>query len=193
MRTLSSRCAGLVQGLSTNSFNSNLRKRSGLAAIAWSLLAVAAPHMTHLDHRVFADGPADNKVENIRPIPPLGIEVPAEVREGIVQALVPLQQAVGQLRNDKNAIAQKYLPDVEIFSRAVEIALNENGFFEPADFDRAKELIAEGLRRSEVLLKNDLLRNATPQTEKGLIYWWWPENGLTVLGFRSQFDGSAQP
>ncbi len=143
--------------------------------------------------QAYADGPADNKVENIRPIPPLGIEVPADVREGIVQALVPLQQAVRQLRNDKNAIAQKYLPDVEIFSRAVEIALNENGFFEPADFDRAKELIAEGLRRSEVLLKNELLRNATPQTEKGLIYWWWPENGLTVRGFRSQLDGSVQP
>lgn len=141
----------------------------------------------------FADGPADNKVENIRPIPPLGIEVPAEVREGIVQALAPLQQAVEQLRKDKNPIAQKYLPDVEIFSRAVEIALNENGFFEPADFDRAKELIAEGLRRSEVLLKNDLLRNATPQTEKGHMYWWWPENGLTVRGFRSQLDGSVQP
>lgn len=141
----------------------------------------------------FADGPADNKVENIRPIPPLGIEVPAEVREGIVQALAPLQQAVEQLRKDKNPIAQKYLPDVEIFSRAVEIALNENGFFEPADFDRAKELIAEGLRRSEVLLKNDLLRNATPQTEKGYMYWWWPENGLTVRGFRSQLDGSVQP
>jgi len=59
-------------------------------------------------HRVFADGPADNKVENIRPIPPLGIEVPAEVRESLVQGLASLQQAVEELRKDKHPRVQEF-------------------------------------------------------------------------------------
>jgi len=91
MRTVSSRCGRLTQRPYSDSLKSRVRNRIGLAAIAWGVLAVAVPQMPLSGHRVFADGPADNKVENIRPIPPLGIEVPAEVRESLVQGLASLQ------------------------------------------------------------------------------------------------------
>lgn len=133
--------------------------------------------------RSLADGPADNQVASIRPVPPPGIEVPAEVRESLSRSLEVLKKSIEELSASKEARIQKYLPDVEIFHRAVSLALNENGFFEPADFTRAKELIDEGNRRSEALRGN-----AVP-------YWTQIVSSpyITVRGFRSKLDGTVQP
>ncbi|MFM8400369.1 MAG: hypothetical protein ACKOAH_21270, partial [Pirellula sp.] len=46
---------------------------------------------------VLADGPADNQVEKIRPVPPPGIEVPAQVRESLTAALEPLKKSIEEL------------------------------------------------------------------------------------------------
>ena len=132
--------------------------------------------------RSLADGPADNQVASIRPVPPPGIEVPTEVRESLSKSLEVLKKSIEELSASKEARVQKYLPDVEIFHRAVSLALSENGFFEPADFTRAKELIDEGNRRSEALRAN------TP-------YWTQIVSSpyITVRGFRSKLDGTVQP
>lgn len=132
--------------------------------------------------RSLADGPADNQVASIRPVPPPGIEVPAEVRESLSKSLEVLKKSIEELSASKEARVQKYLPDVEIFHRAVSLALSENGFFEPADFIRAKELIDEGSRRCEALRVN------TP-------YWTQIVSSpyITVRGFRSKLDGTVQP
>jgi hypothetical protein len=131
---------------------------------------------------VFADGPADNQVEKIRPVPPLGIDVPAEVRESLSAALEPLRKSIEELSQSKDPRVQSQLPDAEIFYRAVSLALNENGFFETADFDRAKGLIDEGKRRCEGIRVNACdwtLINQSPY--------------ITVRGFRSKLDGTVQP
>jgi len=128
-----------------------------------------------------ADGPADNQLENIRPIPPVGIEVPAPIRESLSKALEPLKKSIDELAQSKDARIQSQLPDAEIFYRAVSLALNENGFFDPADFDRAKELIEEGARRCEAIRTNSC---------------YWIQLGsphITVRGFRSKLDGTVQP
>ena len=132
--------------------------------------------------RSLADGPADNQVASIRPVPPPGIEVPAEVRESLSKSLEVLKKSIEELSASKEARVQKYLPDVEIFHRAVSLALSENGFFEPADFTRAKELIDEGNSRCEALRVN------TP-------YWTQIVSSpyITVRGFRSKLDGTVQP
>lgn len=129
-----------------------------------------------------ADGPADNQVQNIRPVPPLGIDVPAEIRESLSKALEPLKKSIDELSQSKDPRIQNQLPDAEIFYRAVSLALNENGFFEPADFDRAKELIAEGVRRCEAIRMN-------------VCDWTFIANApyITVRGFRSKLDGTVQP
>lgn len=129
-----------------------------------------------------ADGPADNEVATIRPIPPPGIEVPADVRTRLTAALAPLREAVTELAASKDPFIQKHLPDAEIFARAVAIALDEDGFFEPADFERAEALVAEGLRRCAAIRSQSrsyLDLDGAPAT--------------TVRGFRSRLDGTAQP
>lgn len=131
---------------------------------------------------LLADGPADNQVEKIRPVPPPGIEVPAEVRESLNAALEPLKMSIEELSASKDPRIQSQLPDAEIFYRAVSLALNENGFFDPADFERAKELIEEGKRRCEAIRAN-------------ACYWLFIDRSpyITVRGFRSKLDGTVQP
>lgn len=136
-----------------------------------------------LGQRTLADGPADNQAENIRPIPPLGIEIPAEIHESLSKALEPLKKSIDELAQSKDPRIQSQLPDAEIFYRAVWLALNEKGFFDPAEFDRAKQLIEEGKRRCVGIQKNDC-----DWTEFKNPYPYY-----TVRGFRSKLDGTVQP
>ena len=87
---------------------------------------------------LFADGPADNQAAIVRPVPPPGVAIDAESRTSLQKEMMQLQAQITELRKSKSAIIQRYLPDVEIFARAVELALNEDGFFEPKDTERAK-------------------------------------------------------
>ncbi|MFN5102404.1 MAG: prolyl oligopeptidase family serine peptidase, partial [Planctomycetota bacterium] len=145
-------------------------------------LLFVLPLLGTLTCRLLGDGPADNQVENIRPIPPVGIEVPAEVRESLSKALEPLKKSIDELSQSKDPRIQSQLPDAEIFYRAVSLALSENGFFDPADFDRAKSLIEEGKRRCEGIRAN-------------ACDWTWISQSpyITVRGFRSKLDGTVQP
>jgi len=130
---------------------------------------------------LFADGPADNQAATVRPVPPPGIAIDAEVRTSLQKELVQLQAQITELRKSKSPIIQRYLPDVEIFARAVELALNEDGFFEPKDAERAKLVLQEGLKRA-----SDLKLESTP--------WNYLFGAIqTVRGFRSKLDGTVQP
>ena len=130
---------------------------------------------------LFADGPADNQAASVRPVPPPGVAIDAEARTGLQKELVQLQAQIIELRKSKSPIMQRYLPDVEIFARAVELALNEDGFFEPKDAEQAKLVMQEGLKRAA-----DLKSESTPWNNLfGAIQ--------TVRGFRSKLDGTVQP
>ena len=128
---------------------------------------------------LFADGPADNQWTTVRQVPPPGVMIDPAERETLEGTLKTLTEKIVELRASKSAVVQAYLPDVEIFSRAVRIALEEDGFFDPSDAKRAKDVLAEGLSRAEALAKNQ-----TP---------WTIATGTVVRGFRSKLDGSVQP
>lgn len=129
-----------------------------------------------------ADGPADNQASSVRPMPPPGIAIPDEVRANIVKELESLSASINELRQSKVQLHQRFLPDVEIFERAVSIALNEDGFFDKNDPDRALKLIAEGKQRATSL-------------KSGLATWVTLSaiQPATVRGFRSKLDGTVQP
>ena len=71
------------------------------------------------------------------------------------------------------------MPDVEIFSRAITLALSEDGFFDPQEAVRSKDVLAEGLARADLLAQEK-----TP---------WTLATGTVVRGFRSKLDGTVQP
>ena len=129
-----------------------------------------------------ADGPADNIADNVRSVPPLGIEVPAEDRKELEEGLKTLDSLIGQIRLTKHtdqARINALLPDVEIFSRAVHQGLEYREFFSPGDVKNAKSVLLEGQRRAEQLVKGEAD--------------WVTQKGLVVRGFRSKIDQTVQP
>lgn len=131
---------------------------------------------------VLADGPADNVATAVRPIPPPGISIEAEDRESLQSELEQLKSKIADLQKQKKrSTVQKYLPDVEIFSIAVERALQEDGFFDAKDVSRARDLLKEGVRRADALEKDE---RPFQDMNRSL---------ADVRGFRSKIDGSVQP
>ena len=126
-----------------------------------------------------ADGPADNRPENVRRIPKLGIEVPVDDRKALEEGLTKLQEAIEQLQQKKDAKTAILLPDVQVFHKAVHDALKYQEFFDPKDIPKAKHELEEGLARAE-----DLLKGEAP---------WASRTGLVVRGYVSKIDGSVQP
>ncbi|MEQ1825426.1 MAG: prolyl oligopeptidase family serine peptidase [Pirellula sp.] len=157
-----------------------LRQFSVCLSILWAIGAGSSSQ---------ADGPADNQAASVRPVPPPGIAISAEERTQLDAELKTLNQQIQKLRDSKSLLVKDYLPDVEIFARAVSIALAEDGFFETRDVGRAKDVLSEGSRRATAL-------------EHGSIYWIddWVVDArgeskpqVTVRGFRSKLDGTVQP
>jgi len=143
--------------------------RSLLCTLALALLA--SP--------VLADGPRDNLVDNVRQIPPPGIEVPADVRESLTKGAAALKEKIAAVQAGKDEKAKTLVPDVEIFWRAVDGALRFNEFGDAKEFDVAKKLLAEGNARVEALAEGE-----AP---------WTKQTGLVARGFRSKLDGTVQP
>lgn len=141
--------------------------------------AVALTFFASSHSGIHADGPADNQVATVRQIPPPGVAIEQADRDALNEGLKQLSEKVQQLRGSKNPTVQKYLPDVEIFSRAIELALNEDGFFDPKEGKRALDVLKEGVQRAE-----NLANGQTP---------WTRQTGSVVRGFRSKLDGTPQP
>ena len=126
-----------------------------------------------------ADGPADNHADNVRQIPPPGIDVPQEDREQLEQGLKELQDLIGKLRMRRDARTPQLLPDVEIFQRAIQQALEFNELYSANEIKQAHEVLKEGISRAK-----QLLEGKAPWTE---------QTGLVVRGYRSKLDGTVQP
>ncbi len=101
-------------------------------------------------HVANADGPSDNNLATVRRIPKLGITVPREREAALRGKLVTLQQRLLEL-SEAAIEVQQWLPDVMIFERAVRCALDYQEFFAETEFDRADQLLDEGLSRAALL------------------------------------------
>ncbi len=126
-----------------------------------------------------ADGPRDNIADNVRQIPPPGIELADEDRAALESKLATLGTRLESLRTSKQALTQELLPDVEIFHRAVHDALKYDEFFSPGDVKSAAEVLRVGIERADQLAGGD-----AP---------WTRATGLVVRGFRSKLDQTVQP
>lgn len=126
-----------------------------------------------------ADGPADNLVENVRPIPPAGTDLEPEVKKSLEEKRDALGQKLQQLRQKGGPQVAEFLPDVEIFHRAVDQALRFGEFFDKNEGKQAEKVLAEGDARATALLDGK-----TP---------WTKQTGLVVRGYRSKLDGTVIP
>lgn len=128
---------------------------------------------------LLADGPADNIPAKVRPVPPIGIELSVEDADALKQRLDTLDGKIKQLKMRRDARTPQYLPDVEIFSRAIHQALDNREFYRDKDVEAAKRTLDEGHSRADSLMKGE-----TP---------WTTQSGLVVRGYRSKIDQTVQP
>jgi len=138
-----------------------------------SLLAVTA----------LADGPKDNIPTAVRPIPPTdkAVALPEADKVALTKELAELRAAIDAAAKAqaKNPRLEEFLPDLEIYHKAVDWAGKYNEYFNKSEFKVAHDLIAEGKSRAASFLKGE-----TP---------WTRQTGLVVRGYRSKIDGSVQP
>lgn len=129
----------------------------------------------------FADGPKDNLPDNVRPIPPVGIDVPEADVKALTQGLADLRKAIDEAAKAqaKNPKLADLLPDVEVFYKALDWALKYKEVHKPAEVKAAHETLAEGKLRAQ-----QLKEGKSP---------WTTQKGLVVRGYRSKIDGSVQP
>ena len=128
-----------------------------------------------------ADGPSDNQPDNVRRVPPPGIEIPEAGRSSLqarLAVLVPLFERIG-VEGKKPGMVADLAPDVEIFQKAVKDALAFNEFYDAREIAAAERLLDECRKRAEALLQKNP--------------YWLQQTGLVVRGYRSKIDGSVQP
>ena len=126
-----------------------------------------------------ADGPADNQADTVRPMPPLGVTISDTDRQELESAIAELRRDIERATANHTELLP-YLPDIEIFHKAVRVALDYNEFYKPkTEVPAAKKLIEIGRARAAALQKGE-----TP---------WNHEKGLVVRAYRSRIDGSVQP
>ncbi len=123
-----------------------------------------------------ADGPADNQIDGVRPVPPLGNTIPDTVKDEVKTGLTELQGLI------KDIGKHDLLPDVQIYEKAVRWALDYNEIFDgkgamPAG--TVKSVLKMGLERATAMKAGK-----TP---------WTTATGTVVRGYRSKIDGSVQP
>src|SRR6185436_8381053 len=119
--------------------------------------------------------------QDVRPIPPPGIEIPAADRAEIEAGVKKLGEEIAKLRDiaKTNELIERELPNVEIFHKSADWAVRYNEMFDTKHIGLAKEHILQGLERAAVLAKGQ-----TP---------WNTATGLVARGYRSKIDGSVQP
>ena len=130
---------------------------------------------------VWADGPADNRIDNVRRIPPAGVAVPEDVRQELTKSADELGADLEVLRKElasKPSLSNRWA-DAAIFHKSVDWALRYDEFFRTNEFSSARLQVEEGRRRIGALRSGD-----AP---------WTRTNGLVVAGYLSRIDGSVQP
>jgi hypothetical protein len=128
-----------------------------------------------------ADGPRDNLPDKVRPIPPLGVPIPAQDRTELQSGLDELGKEIEDLRTALQSRPDflELLPDVQIYHKAVRYALAYNEFYDMREVPIARSLLKRGLERAR------LVRAGKAP--------WTTATGFVVRGYRSKIDGSVQP
>lgn len=104
-----------------------------------------------------ADGPEDNDPKTVRQVPPPGIEVTPEQRAEIQAGLDTLQGKIETIRANESLSPAllSYLPDVEVFHKAVRDALRHDEFFKPAEIHFALDHLKLGMERADQLNRGE--------------------------------------
>jgi hypothetical protein len=125
--------------------------------------------------------PAKTLVTMTPRVPAIGIELAENVDTHLRKKTDALGQAIQALAKQhvNTPTLLRYLPDVQVYHKAVDWALKHRIFFKQSESKIAEQLLVAGNERAVQLSKGK-----TP---------WVRADGLTVRGYVSRLDGSVQP
>ncbi|MSU71918.1 MAG: hypothetical protein EXS43_06195 [Opitutus sp.] len=128
-----------------------------------------------------ATASAQTTVPLAKRLPPAGLAISKAERDELTTGAAALRREIDTLTRDLASTPTlfSYLPDIEIFHKAVDWALRYDEFFAATEVTTARELLAQGRRRAA-----QLRRGRMP---------WLDVTGLVVRGYRSKLDDSIQP
>jgi hypothetical protein len=108
-----------------------------------------------------------------------GIAIPRDVEASLLESLKPLEEAIQFIKKQDDPFYMAFEPDVTIYYKAVQNAIEHREFHDKSQFGIAGRLIQMGLARAA-----HLLNGKAP---------WAHQTGLVVRGYRSKLDDSIQP
>ena len=125
--------------------------------------------------------PAQTPPPPAKRLPPAGVPIPEPARAELAAGAAELRKAIDALAAtaDRDERVRTFLPDVEIYHKAVDWALRYDEFFDVKHVEVARHLLAVGRDRL-----GQLRAGKTP---------WADATGLVVRGYRSKLDQSVQP
>ena len=141
---------------------------------------------------LLADGPADNQVNRVRPIPPPGIELSEDDAQELRAKALMLQQQLEEISPTRSKPEGLLGRDLcAVIPRAVLMTLDTGMFYSDKEVEAAHELLAIGVERLKRLKSGasdlELLGINLPANE-GL-----SQPQPVAGGFKSRIDGSVQP
>jgi pimeloyl-ACP methyl ester carboxylesterase len=118
---------------------------------------------------------------NANRVPPFGIALSAEDRGALTNELRAFDTELKKLdrAGTKNSTSARFLPEVQIFYKAVNWAVKYDEFYRTNEIAAAHKLIEQGVERAKALAGGK-----TP---------WTSATGLVVRAYRSRIDRSIQP
>jgi pimeloyl-ACP methyl ester carboxylesterase len=135
--------------------------------------------MLWLDAASLADGPSDNIPAQVRPIPPVGIDLAQAAQEELRSLVTQIDTAVQQA----SSASDSDRAEVSVFARAIELAVTHRTVYSEDEVKHAKQLAELALSRANAL--PNWLNKSLSQSDS--------KPRLVVGGFRSKIDGSIQP
>ncbi len=143
--------------------------------------------MSAIGVAAFADGPDDNRADQVRPIPPPGIELDGKTRDQLLVRCKSIRDEWESMLNQKDIPQRQSLTcEVLVFPRAVEMAIEFGQFATRNETQDASNLLDEAFRRMKVVQNGgewaDVVGLSGSNSQR-----------LIVGGYPSKIDGSYQP
>ncbi|MEZ6136704.1 MAG: prolyl oligopeptidase family serine peptidase [Pirellulaceae bacterium] len=155
-----------------------MRLSIGLPFCTCTLLLVSLSSLSAV-----ADGPADNNPATVRAVPPVGIEVPPQTLQKLIERCAEIDAQLLEIKN----LDWQSQDLIGVFPRAVRMTIATKMFYKEQAFEHADRLLDEAERRLQ------LARNGTAGPELLGIHAASDQPQLLSAGFRSELDGSIQP